>query len=153
MSRHSREQRRKRRRRCQSLLLMTSAITASSYSFLANIIMNSTNRLPYHTSALKGAQWVRELLLGNPQRIKDNLGLHKQCFRRLVTALEIKSGLRLSKHGVTTYEQVAIFLYVVTTGLTMQRVAERFQRSMSTINRRVTPFIDPISIVYVRGIN
>jgi hypothetical protein len=82
MSRHPRERRRrKRRRRCQSLvLLMTSAIAASSYSVLANIIMKSTNRLPYHTSVLMGAQWVRELVPGNPQRIKDNLGLHKQCF-------------------------------------------------------------------------
>ena len=38
-----------------------------------------------------------------------------------------------------TYEQVAIFLYTVTTGLAMWRVAEWFQRSMSTINRYVTP--------------
>jgi hypothetical protein len=69
---------------------------------------------PHHTSVLSGLAWVRELLLGNGNRIRKNLGLSRRTFRRLVTtALEKKSGLHDSRRGVTTNEQVAIFLYVV----------------------------------------
>ena len=130
--------RHKRRKRSLSIILIIAAtIAANSSVVVANIIKNGQMRRPYHTSKLAGGQWVRELLLGHPQRINSNLGLRKRCFRRLVSALERKSGLHLSKKGITTNEQVAIFLYTVATGLTMRRVAERFQRSMSTIHRYV----------------
>ena len=84
-------------------------------------------RQPYHNSDLSGPGWVCELLLGNSNHMRENLGLGRRAFRHLVTALEQKSGLCDSCRGVTTNEQVAIFLYTVTTGLTMHKVAERFQ--------------------------
>ena len=37
----------------------------------------------YHTSILSGQMWVRELLGGNPQCIKDQLGMAKHVFRQL----------------------------------------------------------------------
>ena len=68
--------------------------------------------------------WVRELLLGNGHHIRENLGLRRCVFCRLVTALEQKSSLCDLRRGITTNEQVAIFLYMVTTGLTLRKVAE-----------------------------
>src|SRR5882724_6811939 len=38
---------------------------------------------PYHTSILSGQMCVRELLGGNPQHIKDQLGMAKHVFRPL----------------------------------------------------------------------
>ena len=61
--------------------------------------------------------------------------LAETCFP--ASGLESKSELCLSPKGVTTNEQVAIFLYTVSTGLTMRKIAERFQRSMSTIHKYV----------------
>lgn len=71
--------------------------------------------------------------------MKDNFGLSKRGFRRLVTALEQKTGLSTSRRGITTNEQVAMFLYTVTTGLTLRKVAERFQHSLATVSKSVHP--------------
>ncbi|KZT56512.1 hypothetical protein CALCODRAFT_416336, partial [Calocera cornea HHB12733] len=64
---------------------------------------------PQHTSALQGQGWVDELLNGNPARIYNSLGLHKQVFRCLCHMLAVKAGLRHSKY-VSLEEQVAMFL-------------------------------------------
>jgi hypothetical protein len=118
------------------MLIIAATIAANSSLVLAKVAKNSIH-LPYHTLNLTGMQWVKELLCGNPQHIEDNLGLHKCCFCRLVTALEIKSGLHLLQKGVTTNEQVAIFLYIVNTSLTMRSVGERVQHSMDMIHKYV----------------
>ena len=113
-----------------------SAIACAAYA-VASTSHLTTIRHPYHTSVLSRPAWVRELLLGNGHRIRENLGLRRRVFCRLVTALEQKSGLCDSHRGITTNEQVAIFLYMVTTGLTLRKVAERFQRSTSTVSQYV----------------
>lgn len=128
--------RNKRVRRCQCtvVIAVVSAIASSAYA-AASLYHLSSIRHPYHTSVLSGHAWVCELLVGNVNRIRENLGFGCRAFRRLVTALERKSGLCDSRRGVTTNEQVAIFLYTVTTGLTLCKVAKRFQRSMSTVSQ------------------
>lgn len=112
---------------------MVSAIACMAYAAASTYHLTSIHH-PYHNSLLSGPAWVRELLLGNSYRIRENLGLGRRAFRRLVTALEQKTGLCDSRRGIRTNEQVAIFLYTVTTGLTLCKVAERFQRSTSTIS-------------------
>ncbi len=86
----------------------------------------------YHNSKLTGIDWVCELLDGHPERIRDCLGVHKHVFKKLVEELFQLSHLEATK-GVTTEEQVAVFLYMVKTGLGYRQVAERFQRSNETI--------------------
>jgi len=88
---------------------------------------------PYHTSAFSGAEWVTELLVGHPERIRCELGMHAHVFEALILAL------RNLGHGDSRYvsleEQLAIFLYTSVTGLTIRHVGERFQRSNDTISR------------------
>lgn len=91
---------------------------------------------PYHTSKLRGREWVQELLEGHPQRIKDNLGIHKYVFRVLCSELVRKGGLRPTKH-VDVAEHVALFLWAAVTNLTNRHLAEKFQRSGSTISQYV----------------
>jgi hypothetical protein len=87
----------------------------------------------YTTSALSEADWVDELLIGHPQRIRNVLGLNRGTFtilRRSLQLLEIDS----SRH-VSIDEQLSIFLYTVVTGMGCVHVGERFQRSPGTITK------------------
>ena len=78
---------------------------------------------PYHTSILTGKGWVMELLSGNPNRIRCELGVSHDVFAALI------SELRDMGHGNSKYvsleEQLAIFLYMSVTGLTIRHVGER----------------------------
>lgn len=88
---------------------------------------------PYHTSILSGYAWLQELLHGHPERIRTELGVHKDVFLALVEKL------RSMGHGDTRYvkleEQLAIFLYTSVTGLSVRHVGERFQRANGTISK------------------
>jgi hypothetical protein len=91
---------------------------------------------PYHTSALTGAAWVKELMYGHPDRIWTVLGMRLHVFVALVLELRLVCGLGDSRY-VTLEEQVAIFLYTCVTGLSIRHVGERFQRSNETISKYV----------------
>jgi hypothetical protein len=93
----------------------------------------------YHTSALTGAAWVQELIYGHPDRIRTELGLRLHVFLALVFTLRTKCGLVDSKY-IKLEEQVAIFLYMSVTGLSIRHVGERFQRSNETISKYILFF-------------
>ena len=97
------------------------------------------DKTPYHTSALTGADWVCELLNGHPERIRNELGVHKHVFLELIAALK-QYGATSSKH-VYIEEQLAIFLYTCVTGLSLRHVSERFQRANETTSKFVLYFI------------
>jgi hypothetical protein len=90
------------------------------------------DRTPYNTSALSGADWVRELLEGHPERIRCKLGVHKHVFRLLVATL-LNLGYEHSQH-VTLEEQLSIFLYMCVTGLSVWHVGKHFQCANETIS-------------------
>jgi hypothetical protein len=87
---------------------------------------------PYHTLILTGDAWVIELLVGHLERIRCELGVHRHVFIELVSVLH-ELGHSNSRF-VSLEEQLAIFLYASVTGLTIQHVEERFQRSNETIS-------------------
>ena len=89
-------------------------------------------KIPYHTSALSGQAWVLELLNGHPKRIRCELGVHKPVFYSLIEQLSTM-GLEPSRN-VTSEEKLSIFLYKCVTGLSVEHVGERFQRSNDTIS-------------------
>lgn len=117
------------------------------YTYLASNLVSSIrqvitlytkvhyNKLPYHTSALSGLAWLQELLDGHPDRIKTELGVRKEVFEKLVETLE-EIGHQGSRF-VSLKEQVAIYLYMCVTGLSVRHVGERFQRSNETIAKCV----------------
>ena len=100
---------------------------------LMRLIFRHYMKEPYHTSILSGYAWVQELLNGHPERIRTELGVHKEVFYSLIEELQSMG------HGDTKYvtleEQLAIFLYMSVTGLTIRHVAERFQRANGTISK------------------
>jgi len=76
-----------------------------------------------------------ELLAGHPKRIASQLGVQHNIFHALVNTMR-DMGLTNSRH-VSLEEQLAIFLYVSVTGLSVQHLGEHFQRSNGTISRCV----------------
>ena len=99
----------------------------------SSLLMSLFEREPYHTSILTGQGWVMELLDGHPERIRCELGVHRHVFLELIQELR-RLGYDRSKY-VSLEEQLAIFLYMSVTGLTIRHVGERFQRSNETISR------------------
>jgi hypothetical protein len=87
----------------------------------------------YHTSQLSGADWVDELIAGHPDRIWTELGVRLHVFLILVHELRLL-GLKDGRE-VGVNEQVAIFLYMCVTGLSVRHVGERFQRANETISK------------------
>ena len=87
---------------------------------------------PYHTSILTGQGWVEELLSGHPKHICCELGVHRHTFLVLIGVLQ-ELGYSHSKH-ITLEEQLAIFLYMSVTGLTIQHVGKCLQWSNKTIS-------------------
>ena len=99
-------------------------------------VMQSTIRKepePYHTSILTGQGWVIELITGHPDRIRCELGMHANVFLQLVT--ELRTLGHTNSKFLSLEEQLAIFMYMCVTGLTIRHVGERFQRSSDTISR------------------
>ena len=115
----------------QCVTLMTCAAGAAALAYGLPLY----DKTPYHTSALTGADWVRELLNGHPEWIRNELGVHKHVFNGLITALQ-QAGVYSSKH-VFHEEQLAIFLYTSVTGLSLNHVSERFQRANETTSQYV----------------
>ncbi|KAF8222593.1 hypothetical protein L208DRAFT_1183552, partial [Tricholoma matsutake] len=79
---------------------------------------------PYHDSALTGADWVKELMEGHPERICCELGVHLHVFKILVAYLQVIS--ETHSRDVFLEEQLVIFLYRCTTGLSICHVGEHF---------------------------
>ena len=100
---------------------------------LMRLIQRYHMKEPYHTSILSGYAWVQELLRGHPERIRTELGVHKEVFHALIRELQLM-GHGDSKY-VTLEEQLAIFLYTSVTGLSIRHVGERFQRANGTISK------------------
>jgi hypothetical protein len=59
--------------------MLTMAALASATLYVEKAFFKK----PYYTSILSGRMWVEELLQGNPQHIKDQLGMAKHVFRQL----------------------------------------------------------------------
>jgi hypothetical protein len=96
---------------------------------LTGILQDKSTRIqePYHTSALTGEAWVMELLAGHPNRICCELGVSHNVF------VELIHELRQLGHGNSKYvlleEQLAIFLYMSVTGLTISRDCHRYRKT------------------------
>src|SRR5882672_6078161 len=119
-----------RRRRAAFIMAIAAYAGASWYAEQALL------KQPYHTSILSGQMWVRELLGGKPQCIKDQLGMAKHVFSQLILQIASRTSATHTRH-VGLDEQVAIFLYTMVTNLSNRKVAEHFQRSGDTISKYV----------------
>jgi hypothetical protein len=120
-----------RKRLSQFVYLFISIILSATVTILNSVY--GREREPYHTSILSGEAWVLELLTGHPERIRCELGVHREVFVELIS--ELRALGHSSSRFVSLEEQLAIFLYSCVTGLTVRHTGERFQRANETITR------------------
>ena len=117
------------------ITLLVSIILAAVSSILESVYAQTPE--PYHTSALSGYSWLMELLTGHPERIRCELGVHQHVLIALTT--ELRGFGHTDSRFVSLEEQLAIFLYMSVTGLTVRHAGERFQRSNDTISKYDLP--------------
>jgi len=120
-----------RQRILRYVALLISILLTATHAILQDSLPKDPE--PYHTSALTGEEWVIELIVGHPERIRCELGVRADVFQALVTELHALG--HTNSRYVSLEEQLAIFLYTCVTGLTIRHVGERFQRSNDTISR------------------
>lgn len=115
-------------------------IAASAYAAVSAIIPTLTpftRKEPQakHTSPLKGAEYVRELIeSAHPERVQEVLRMQLKPFKAFCNVMRKEGLLKDSVHGHTVEEQVAIFLHIVGQGTTFRNAEERFQLSIQTIH-------------------
>ncbi|ETV72631.1 hypothetical protein H257_12381 [Aphanomyces astaci] len=100
-----------------------------------------------HTSALKGDEWISELLLGNPRRFRNQLRMLPSTFMMLLKMLQTKYSLKSSRF-VSAREKLATFLYVVGQANSNRGAQERFQRSGWTITQSINEVLDALLRLY-----
>ena len=115
-----------------TIAVLTAAATLAAVQLHQLHLSPAQPRILYHTSALTGLAWVHELLNGHPQRIMTELSVRRHVFLALYDELQ-REGLSDTKH-IALEEQLAVFLYACTTGLSVRHVGERFQHSNETIS-------------------
>jgi len=124
----------RRRQSSRNILSAALAFTSATVVTAQYYSKHFHTRRIQHTSQLSGEQWVQELLQNHPQRIKNNMGVSQEGFHYICNFLQRKTMFGATK-GISAEEQLAVFLYAVTTNLSMRRLAERFQHSTETIHR------------------
>ena len=69
-------------------LLLSLIICATTALLESTQVIGRKDPEPYHTSALTGEAWIIELLVGHPERIQCELGLHAHIFAQLISELQ-----------------------------------------------------------------
>jgi len=87
---------------------LMAGITAILGGYAATIACASWfEKVPQHTSILSRQQWVDELCEGHAGRFKNELGMSKHVFEKLLELLKKDGGLK----DTSVEEQLAIFLH------------------------------------------
>jgi hypothetical protein len=115
--------------------LVIIAIIVIVCSMAVTITHSQYYKILQNTSYQSGAAWLDKVLSGYPDQIINNLGMSKSLFLQLYILLIDKTDIQLHTRHVSSKEQLAIFLYTVVTDLSIRKLAERFQHSLSTIHQ------------------
>lgn len=105
------------------------------------------SRQPFHTSALKGTEYTKELLSGNANWLRRMLGVTHIVFYALKQHL-VDGGFIYDRYKVKVDEQLAIFLYIVRHGASVVLAGDRFSRGGDTISRYVNHSPPPPSLYH-----
>ncbi|KAG5028874.1 hypothetical protein JHK87_012388 [Glycine soja] len=101
---------------------------------VTNYFMNYVVKNPCRDSSMTGYPWVSEILNGHPIRCYQMFRIKKLVFLELCDILETKCNLKKTRN-VNIYEQVGLFLYMLSQPGSIRNCEERFQHSGETISR------------------
>ncbi|KAK9986957.1 hypothetical protein SO802_031908 [Lithocarpus litseifolius] len=94
------------------------------------------DKCPQRTSILSGSDYMAEVRDGNPTNCHDMFRMTLDLFYHLVDELKHYGYLKEGKGRVDVQEAVAIFLYIVSHNTRMRPMADRFQNSTETVDRK-----------------
>ena len=94
------------------------------------------DKRPQRTSILSGSDYMVEVRDGNPTNCHDMFRMTLNLFYHQVDELKYYGYLKEGKGCVDVQETVAIFLYIVGHNTWMRLVANRFQHSTETMDRK-----------------
>ena len=100
---------------------------------VTNYFMNYVVKNPYKDSSMTDHRWVFEILNGHPIRSYQMFRMKKLVFLELCDILETKYNLKKTQN-VSIYEQVGLFLYMLSQSGFIHNCEERFQHSRETIS-------------------
>jgi uncharacterized protein YceK len=95
-------------RRRVALIIGAITIMAGCATVLA--YASHFEKVTQHMSALSRQQWVDELRGGHPERFKNEMGMSKHVFNKLLKMLKEDGRLKDTQY-VSTEEHLAIFLH------------------------------------------
>ncbi|KAG4920836.1 hypothetical protein JHK82_049774 [Glycine max] len=101
---------------------------------VTNYFMKYVVKNPCRDSSMTGHRWVFEILNGHPIRCYQMFRMKKLVFLELCDILETKYNLKKTRN-VSIYEQVGLFLYMLSQPGSVRNCEERFQHSGETISR------------------
>ena len=117
--------------RLRQAVLSAAAVTARSAT---HVLAGRYVKEPKSTSEQTGPAFLKMLKQGHPSSFRDAYGLNKHVFRRLLHELHLRNVIADGKH-IKTDEQLAIFLYICTSGLSIRKAALNLQRSIDSISK------------------
>ncbi|KAL0556734.1 hypothetical protein IC582_005250 [Cucumis melo] len=101
--------------------------------FYMSLHMIQPSKQPCRTSALRGHDYMIELLNGNDSRCFGCFRMKRPTFIRFCEDLKSKTNLKSSKYLIVQ-EKVVIFLLIISHDESNRIAAERFQHSGHTIS-------------------
>ncbi|KAG5057034.1 uncharacterized protein LOC114412252 isoform X1 [Glycine soja] len=101
---------------------------------VTNYFMKYVVKNPCRDSSMTGHHWVSEILNGHPICCYQMFRMKKLVFLELCDILETKYNLKKTRN-VSIYEQVGLFLYMLSQPGSVRNCEERFQHSGETISR------------------
>jgi hypothetical protein len=110
---------------------------------------SSRERTPIHTSILIGKKHVEELLEGHKVQTRQEFRTEKENFCKLVEVLH-DSNLLANNREVSVEEQLALFLFFLSTNASNRSVQERFQHSGEIVSRYFNTVLEAILSLSLR---
>ena len=104
---------------------------------------SSHERTPIHTSILTGKKHVEELLHGHRVRARREFRMEKEIFCNLVEVLR-DGNLLTNTREMAVEEQLAMFLFCLSTNASNRTIQERFQHSGETVSRYLNTVLEAI---------
>ncbi|RWR77282.1 putative nuclease HARBI1 [Cinnamomum micranthum f. kanehirae] len=135
-----------RRREQVKLNMLTVAAVAGWY------IDTYLDKRPCRDSALSGAAYVNELLIGHLERFRQVCRMERPIFMKLCNVIRSKN-LLCDTRDITLEEQLIMFLFTIGHNAVNRQVQERFQHSGETISRHFNGVLQAIlslSTQYIR---
>ena len=114
----------------------------------SSIVMNNnvSVEVRYFNDFLARRAHLNTLVYESDETCIEQLRMNRNTFKALCTMLEVKGGLRDTKHMLVD-EQVAMFVHILAHHVKNRVIKFRFQRSGETISRYFRHVLDSIMLV------